>query len=170
MIRPVMLEEAALLQELSRLTYRDTFQGTTSDENLQEHLDIAYALPRLEKELKDPEVAYYFYQEGEDLLGYLRLNVGSAQTESIHDNSLEIERIYIHPDHKGRGLGQELMNFALDQAQKLGKTAIWLGVWEFNGPALGFYQKNGFRQVGQHNFVMGDDVLTDLLYLKELSL
>lgn len=170
MIRPVMLEEAALLQELSRLTYRDTFQGTTSDENLQEHLDTAYALSRLEKELKDPEVAFYFYQEGEDLLGYLRLNVGSAQTESIHDNSLEIERIYIHPDHKGRGLGQELMNFALVQAQKLGKTAIWLGVWEFNGPALGFYQKNGFRQVGQHNFVMGDDVLTDLLYLKELSL
>lgn len=39
-----------------------------------------------------------------------------------------------------------------------------------NGPALGFYQKNGFRQVGQHNFVMGDDVQTDLLYLKELSL
>ncbi|MBF0806379.1 MULTISPECIES: N-acetyltransferase [unclassified Streptococcus] len=170
MIRTVILEEAAILRDLSCLTYRDTFQGTTSEENLQEHLDTAYALPRLEKELQDPEVAYYFYQEGEKLLGYLRLNIGSAQTESIHDNSMEIERIYIHPDYKGRGLGQEFMNFALEQARALGKTAIWLGVWEHNKPALGFYQKNGFHQVGQHNFVMGDDVQTDLLYLKELSL
>lgn len=168
MIRPVSLEEAQLLQDLSRLTYRATFQGTTSEENLQEHLDTAYDLARLETELRDPQVAYYFYQEGEQILGYLRLNEGQAQTESIHENSLEIERIYIHPDHKGRGLGQELMNFALDQARKRGKTAIWLGVWEHNAPALGFYQKNGFRQVGQHDFVMGDDVQTDLLYLKEI--
>lgn len=168
MIRPVSLEEAQLLQDLSRLTYRATFQGTTSEENLQEHLDTAYDLARLETELGDPQVAYYFYQEGEQILGYLRLNEGQAQTESIHENSLEIERIYIHPDHKGRGLGQELMDFALDQARKRGKTAIWLGVWEHNAPALGFYQKNGFQQVGQHDFVMGDDVQTDLLYLKEL--
>ena len=60
------------------------------------------------------------------------------------------------------------MDFALDQARKWGKTAIWLGVWEHNVPALGFYQKNGFRQVGHHDFVMGDEVQTDFLYLKEV--
>ena len=46
MIRPVTLEEVQLLQDLSCLTYRDTFQGTTSEENLQEHLDTAYDLNR----------------------------------------------------------------------------------------------------------------------------
>jgi ribosomal protein S18 acetylase RimI-like enzyme len=34
-------------------------------------------------------------------------------------------------------------------------------VWENNLRAVRFYEKNGFRDVGAHVFVLGSDVQTD---------
>jgi RimJ/RimL family protein N-acetyltransferase len=45
---------------------------------------------------------------------------------------------------------------------------MWLGVWEYNPRAQRFYEKNGFRPVGQHVFQLGSDPQTDLLKQREL--
>ncbi|MGV2488753.1 UNVERIFIED_CONTAM: GNAT family N-acetyltransferase, partial [Bacillus mycoides] len=36
-------------------------------------------------------------------------------------------------------------------------------VWEENHRAIKFYEKNGFKIFGKHDFVLGEDVQTDLL-------
>jgi ribosomal protein S18 acetylase RimI-like enzyme len=46
---------------------------------------------------------------------------------------------------------------------------MWLGVWEYNPRAQRFYEKNGFRMVDKHTFVLGSDPQTDLLMQKELN-
>jgi ribosomal protein S18 acetylase RimI-like enzyme len=45
---------------------------------------------------------------------------------------------------------------------------MWLGVWEYNPRAQRFYEKNGFRIVGSHVFLLGEDPQTDLLMQREL--
>ena len=49
-----------------------------------------------------------------------------------------------------------------------GKTYVWLGVWEENHRALQFYEKNGFTVFGKHDFVLGDDVQTDLMMKRSI--
>jgi ribosomal protein S18 acetylase RimI-like enzyme len=43
---------------------------------------------------------------------------------------------------------------------------VWLGVWEHNKKAIGFYRKNGFEVFDHHVFVLGNDHQTDLLMKK----
>jgi ribosomal protein S18 acetylase RimI-like enzyme len=53
-------------------------------------------------------------------------------------------------------------------AKQKGKAYLWLGVWEKNIRAIGFYSKNGFRASGEHIFVMGDEQQHDYIMKREL--
>ena len=60
------------------------------------------------------------------------------------------------------------MKKALSIAKDLDKSQVWLGVWEQNINAQGFYQHYGFRQVSQHTFSVGNDDQTDYILVKDL--
>ena len=81
---------------------------------------------------------------------------------------MEIERLYVQAEWIGTGLGTLLMRRALEEARAQACRAVVLGVWEHNERALAFYQRFGFRKIGQHEFVLGTDVQTDLILRKGL--
>lgn len=56
----------------------------------------------------------------------------------------KIEMLFIHPAHRGKGLGKCLIDFAILKHQ-----ACRVDVNEQNGPALAFYRKRGFEVVGR---------------------
>lgn len=89
-------------------------------------------------------------------------------TEEMGADSLEVERIYIRPAFKRRGLGKYLIDKAIEIARAQGKQLIWLGVWEHNVNAIAFYEKMGFVRTGAHSFFMGEDEQTDFIMTKKL--
>ena len=168
-IRRCDLNDLIDLQKISRETFQATFGKDNTEENMQEYLDEAYNSQALTQELRNPHSAFYFVYHEAKLAGYLKLNILDAQSESMPDNYLEIERIYFKKDFQHLGLGTKLFDFALQRAQALEKQYIWLGVWENNFPAQKFYQKMGFQRFSQHHFVMGDSDQTDYLLKKKLN-
>jgi ribosomal protein S18 acetylase RimI-like enzyme len=136
---------------------------------MKEYLKEAFDINKLREELLNPDSSFYFLYADGELAGYLKLNEGMAQTD-IHDPaSLEIERIYVAKEYQGKGLGSVLINKAINMANTRNKTYIWLGVWEKNKKALGFYQKNGFYPIGTHSFFMGPEEQTDFVLRKDLK-
>lgn len=156
------------LMQICRRTFSETFSSQNTAENMQRYLDETYSAQRLAEELSCADSFTYIAYEGEIAVGYIKLNRGSAQTEAGFDNSLEIQRIYLISDVKGRGFGRQLAEFAQSKARQLGLDYIWLGVWEHNLPAIGFYERLGFRRFSQHTFVLGEDKQTDILMRKSL--
>lgn len=162
-IEQIGLESLNTLQEISIKTYFDTFDGSTSEENMTAYLEDELNLDVLKAEIENPEMLFYFaYVDGE-LAGYLKLNVGQAQSESMPDDWMELQRIYIDQAFKGKGLGRALVEFTLQEAASRELSEVWLGVWEHNYPAQKFYQKLGFERFSEHSFWMGDDEQTDWL-------
>ena len=64
---------------------------------------------------------------------------------------------------RGRGLGSTLLAVALDAARRHRLPHVWLGVWEANQQAIGFYRSQGFEEFGAHTFRLGDAEQRDLL-------
>jgi mycothiol synthase len=62
-----------------------------------------------------------------------------------------IELVYlgVHPDYRGRGLGDLLMRRALRVAADRGRQGLSLAVDAANAPALKLYWRHGFRTVGR---------------------
>lgn len=167
-IRPVYTDELPLLRRVSITTFIDTFLPFKTADDLADYVQKAYDLDVLKKELADPEGIFYFIEVDGRVAGYLKLSVGYAQTEAQRADSLEVQRIYLLPAYKSRGLGSQLMAFVLQQARLLGKTRAWLGVWGHNEPAKALYAKFGFKPFGHHTFVIGLDPQTDELWERDV--
>jgi len=161
-------EDIQLLQDISIETFNETFKDQNSAENMKDYLAKAFNPKQLEKELSNMSSEFFFIYFNEELAGYIKVNMNDAQSESMGDESLEIERIYIRYQLQGKGLGQYLLNKAVEVAVQHNKKNIWLGVWEKNQNAIAFYKKRGFIQSGAHSFYMGDEEQIDFIMTKTL--
>lgn len=162
-IRKVTLADAELLQQISRQTFYETFAEKNTKENMSRYLEHDLSLQKLRAELEVENAAFYFAENNNRIVGYLKVNFGDAQTELQDKNALEIERIYVITEYHGKQVGQLLYNVAIDLARQQQAEYIWLGVWEKNERAIHFYRKNGFVEFGTHVFKLGDDKQTDIL-------
>ena len=106
----------------------------------------------------------------DQIAGYLKLNVGNAQTEPKGEDYLEIQRIYFYKTYQGGEEDKSLFNWLLIKRKELNKNKVWLGVWEHNQQALSFYKKHGFEVTGQHEFITGEVVDIDLIMEREFAI
>lgn len=161
-------EDLTLLQEISKETFYETFYDQNAPESIEAYLEEAFKPDRLERELSNPMSDFYVVEVDGEAAGYLKVNADDAQTERMGTDSLEIERIYIRKRFHKRGLGQYLMNKAIEVASDRHKKKVWLGVWEKNEGAIAFYRKMAFVQTGTHVFRLGDEKQTDLIMTRTL--
>ena len=162
--------EMATLQQISRQTFAETFAGSNTEENMRKYLDEAYSLEKLAEELKAPDVYFYFAKEGEEVIGYLKLNAGASQTELKDKKALEIERIYVLSQWQGKKVGKRLYDKAIEVAKVLNVEYVWLGVWEENTRAIGFYERQGFVAFDKHIFRLGQDEQTDIMMKRPVEI
>jgi ribosomal protein S18 acetylase RimI-like enzyme len=168
-IKKCTLEDMETLQKVGRETFYETFKDQNSPDNMKAYLEKAFNPVQLERELSNIHSHFYFVYVQDEVAGYLKLNIHDAQTEEMGDESLEIERIYIRKKYQKFGLGKALLNKAIEIAKALDKKKIWLGVWEKNENAIGFYEKMGFVKTGSHTFYLGDEEQTDYMMVKTLE-
>ena len=162
-IRKLDITDLENLQKISITTFRETFEEVNSEEDMQKYLDENLSLERLKNELENLDSEFYFIENENKNLGYLKLNFENAQTEKVEENYFEIERIYVLKAFLGQKIGQILFDKAIEIGREKNLEYVWLGVWEENHRAIKFYKKNGFEIFGKHDFVLGEDVQTDLL-------
>ena len=162
-IRKLDITDLENLQKISITTFRETFEEVNSEEDMQKYLDENLSLERLKSELENLDSEFYFIENENKNLGYLKLNFENAQTEKVEENYFEIERIYVLKAFLGQKIGQILFDKAIEIGREKNLEYVWLGVWEENHRAIKFYEKNGFKVFGKHKFVLGEDLQTDLL-------
>lgn len=149
-------------------TYNETFAHMNTPSNMKTYLEQSFNINKLSGELSNSNSLFYFLYANGELAGYLKLNEAPSQTDINDMQSLEIERIYVAKEYQGEGLGNVLMNKAIDIANTGKKLYVWLGVWEKNDRAILFYKKNGFYEVDTHSFFMGEEEQTDFVMRKDL--
>lgn len=168
-IEMVKQTEVKKLKAISEIAFTETFAKDNTPADLAAFLAQNYNYAQLEKELANQNSFFYFIYQQNELAGYLKLNINEAQSEAGVNDALEIERIYILAAFKRQGLGQELIVFAEKVAQAQNKRQLWLGVWEYNLPAITFYKKMGFVKTGEHIFTLGSDDQTDWIMSKRIN-
>jgi GNAT superfamily N-acetyltransferase len=68
---------------------------------------------------------------------------------------IQLKMLYVDGEHRGKGIGKELVNFVGNKAEGLGYTEIVLRSAErYKDTAWGFYEKLGYKDVG---WVTGGD-------------
>jgi ribosomal protein S18 acetylase RimI-like enzyme len=162
---------AAQLATLGRQTFQETFATQNSPEDMAAYLDANFSPEKQLAELQDPDVIFLLAQMVQEVVGYAKLRLHSTlglEPGKTPEDRLEIERLYVLEDWIGTGLGATLMRRIIEEARQQKARAVVLGVWEKNTHAIEFYRRFGFKTIGQHEFLLGQDVQNDLILRKGL--
>lgn len=162
-IRKATFNDLEAIQNISIQTFTETFAAVNTPENIANYIKDSFNSEQLASELNNLDSQFYLATASNEVVGYLKINFGDAQTEMINKNALEVHRIYVSQAFHGKNVGQLLIDEVKKIAQQTNVEFIWLGVWEENHRALRFYNKNGFIEFDKHVFTLGDEQQTDLL-------
>lgn len=160
--------DAILLARLGWQTFNETFAAYNKPEDMEAFHETMYSPALQAAELADPATEFVIVEVAGEAIAYLKLNTGTAPAAILAKNPLQINRLYISKLWMGKGLGDQLMQLSIEKAKQKGHDIVWLTVWEHNERAMRFYQKYGFREVGELEFILGHDVQRDLYMQREV--
>ena len=167
-IRRAIPGDVDRLAELARRTFVAAFGEYNTAENMAQYLDKAFSREQLLAELADKANTFIWAEQTGIPAGYAKLRRGAVRVCLSGPKPVELERMYADIDKIGSGIGKTLLHTAVKIAQSEGYQTMWLGVWEFNEKAIEFYHRQGFRIVGEQDFMLGRDRQTDLIMQLDL--
>ena len=168
-LRRAVPADAATLAEFAQRSFVETFGSANRPEDMAAYLPTAYGEARQRAEIVHPKWTTILAEAAPStLIGFVQLREGAAGAAVQGRDPIEIQRFYVDSAFHGRGLAKTLMAAAENAAREAGWATLWLGVWEKNARAIAFYEKCGFRHVGEHPFLLGSDLQTDWVMEREL--
>ncbi len=174
-VRSATVADAPALSRLAAATFRDTFAADNTPDDMARYMAEAFTPAKQAAEIADPGAVVLLAElHGEArnapvLVGYAHLVDGEVPAAVTGPAPMELKRLYVAREWRGRGAAPALMDASLAAARARGRATLWLGVWERNPRAAAFYTKYGFVRVGEHVFVLGDDAQTDWLMARAVG-
>jgi ribosomal protein S18 acetylase RimI-like enzyme len=169
-IRKATLKDAQAIAELGSHVFTVTLGPGFHATDLKLYLEENYSISATTKELENPDKDMLVATSPSDqILGFALMTRGLPDP-CIKElpKQVQLQRLYIHPDAQGQGVGKALIARVEEEAKKQGFENLWLGVYEKNFRAIVVYEKLGFKRVGTREFVTGNEVQMDLVMLKSL--
>lgn len=165
-LRPAMPADAAALAALGRDAFVDKFGHLYRPEDLSTFLAESHSEQNVAKEIADPGMAIMLAEDADGMLaGYCKLVIDSPLKEhGTARRPLELKQLYTAPGRTGGGIGAALMETALALARESGADEIQLSVWCGNEGAQRFYNRYGFKKIGDLSFPVGEQIDHDFLF------
>jgi diamine N-acetyltransferase len=167
------VNDAEQLLDFAKNTFIATYKHLNEPVFFEQYVSTHFTKEIFEDELSYDNIEFWIIKENDEIIAYNKLN-----TNKLHDahelkiptegSMTELERIYISEAQKGKGLGRILIEKAIERAAFYKNEWLWLGVWEENTNALGFYETMGFEIFGSHHFHMGDNLQNDFVMRKKI--
>jgi ribosomal protein S18 acetylase RimI-like enzyme len=95
----------------------------------------------------EPLARCWLIRLAEHTVGYIVLTVGYSVEHGGRDGF--VDDLYLVEAARGRGVGAAALEFAVDQASKLGIRTLHLEADPENDRAIGLYRRRGFRENGR---------------------
>jgi GNAT superfamily N-acetyltransferase len=164
-IRIVAAVEAdlSLVGELAGVIWREHYPGIIAPEQIEYMLALGYSREALRR---------FIAEEGAGLdLAYVanRLAGFAAYYRTDHRDELKLDKLYVHQDYHGRGVGSRLIARVEAAATTQGRPTLILNVNKHNLQAIQVYERNGFAiresvvvDIGR-GFVMDDYIMAKSL-------
>jgi ribosomal-protein-alanine N-acetyltransferase len=117
-------DHVASVAELEKLCFRDPWSEKS-----------------VASELNNPLSLWLVALEDGGVVGY----VGS---QTVMDET-DMMNVAVHPDHRRKGIGQQLIDELVRRLEKQGSVSLTLEVRAYNEPAKQMYEKLGFAIAGR---------------------
>ncbi|SFJ37752.1 GNAT family N-acetyltransferase [Jannaschia pohangensis] len=162
-VRAATLADASSIAALSIEVWVGTYLRRGINAHFADFVLSEFTAARTEALLSDPAQVLLVSENVDGIDGFIRLSTGTPDpVQGACDT--EIATFYVQPRHHGTGVGTRLLHAAMAQCRAQGVTSVWLATNAENAPAIAFYLRRGFVQVGQTEFRIDDQAYLNNVY------
>jgi len=158
-IRQASLAEAEIIHHLAHQIYFPTYRDILSAEQMAFMLEKSYTVDALQESMQTDQDFFLAFDE--------EIPVGFMSLKDKDEDILRIEKLYLLPQTQGKGLGKELISYAITKAKSKNKKRVQLNVNRGN-KAYYFYLKMGFTVVDEVDIPYFGYVLDD--YVMQITI
>ncbi len=141
---PLSPENQDVYSKVARRSYVAHYTHLWRDRDPSPYLDSSFGRAVVAKELKDPGLDHFIVYRDTMAVGIIKLVRSSAVATHSPQDALLLEKLYLLNEATGQGIGRAALEFVEAYGVDMGKKLLWLDTMQ-EGPALGFYLRNGFR-------------------------
>jgi GNAT superfamily N-acetyltransferase len=156
--------DAQALAEFAAKAFSDTYRESDDPTDIASYVAEHFNVPAVSSVLRDPACTTLLAESAKRIAGYAVLKFAEAPRCVTSPSPIELARLYLGIEFIGQGLGTQLMRAAHAEARRLGGETLWLGVYDRNVRAVQFYERFGFRKVGNKEFLFGGRIYIDPIF------
>jgi ribosomal protein S18 acetylase RimI-like enzyme len=169
--------DADAIERVAEVAWRADYPDVLHRENVEDAAREWYDPEAMSDSLTDPRtVGYVACLEGEEVVGFVHAYDDSARERRPADDVEEpaadgyVFRAYVHPEHRGRDVGRDMLAAALEDLAGRGCDRVRATVLEENDAGQAFYEAFGFERVGVTGETeIGGDYYDEVAYVTEPS-
>jgi ribosomal protein S18 acetylase RimI-like enzyme len=150
------VSHTADIATIGKKTFRNAFEHLfKSREELFEYLEYTYDPVKLAKSIRKENNVYLLaFKDGEPV-GFAKLKKHSLNDQIESGAQMELQKLYVLPEHHGGGVGSALLKEVINIAREIRPDYIWLDTHTSNENAIRLYERNGFHKIGNYFFTIG---------------
>ncbi|WVQ71276.1 hypothetical protein IAR50_000802 [Cryptococcus sp. DSM 104548] len=171
-IRPALPSDASGISSLAISSWHDIYADAVSQQATEVAITSTFSVDSMRKDFESPDHITLVAEggpSGQDIVGLSILKSGVTCAGVSIPSAIKLRRFYVHPSLHGTGLAQKLLEKTEQTVRDRGKEdGSWLHVWSENGRAVRFWEKEGFKRVGEEGWVVGDSRLELITMEKKL--
>ena len=126
----VHFSEIELLQKVCAHVYAINFGSHWEKGGLEKYLQAQFGSERVHKDLENPDKLYYFIKYESQIVGFIKVCLHVGIQNYQYETTAELEKIYILPEFKGRGIGKKTMRLLIDILRESAVRHLFLEVLE----------------------------------------
>lgn len=146
-IRHTTTADIPLIRELTFKVWPQTYRDILTSEQIDYMLEMMYSPSSLEKQMQDG-CSFIIVYDNEQPVGFASYQLTREEVAKLH-------KIYVLPSQQGKGTGNFMLNYIIEQVKKLGAVSLQLQVNRNNTAKL-FYEKKGFAVIEEADFDIGN--------------
>lgn len=162
-VRALAPDEVPALIELARTIWHAHYPGIISVAQIEYMLDQRYRPEVIGSELERSDTWWELARIGALPVGF------SSSLLTGEPGEMKLDKLYVHPQHQGAGVGRKLLQSAVERARGLECTRLVLAVNKRNAQAIAAYRRWGFRiEQSKVTDIGGGFVMDDYIMVLEL--
>lgn len=160
-IRQATSDDIAEIRRVARESLAESYGHAIDHELIGSVVEKWYDTDDLATNLADPDTYFVVAEDGDELVGFVESYVVTRR-EIIG----EIDWLHVAPDHRGKGIGAELLATLEDELLRRGVERIEGAVLVANEMGTDFYDEHGFTAAGERTVDIGGTAFAERVYVK----
>lgn len=157
-IRQATTNDSEGIRRVARRSLTATYDFL-DEETLERAIDQWYDEDALEEAIAEDSDVFIVGAIDDEVVAYSQSAIVGAD-EGVG----EIRWLHVDPDHRGKGIGPELLERTREVLRSSGVDVIRGVVLAGNESGSDFYQYHGFDRAGDRKIQIGDETYTELAY------